>query len=80
MDGIEMSDDKKPSREALLRYSTLVLEYVGNLDPDWKNRIQITREERGYDDLQVLGSYVAGVLQFGNHLVFIDHPAFLPKK
>jgi hypothetical protein len=53
-----------------------VLRYIASNDPSWDARIQITKEERNFDDLQTIAAYVAYVLEQGAHLVVPNHPFF----
>jgi len=58
--------------------ATVVLAYIGQLDPTWAERIQITKSEFRYDDLQCLGAYVANQLEAGLHTVIPRHQFFEP--
>lgn len=60
------------------RAASTVLAYIGDLDPTWAERIQITKSEFHYDDLQCLGAYVANQLEQGLHTVIPRHPFFEP--
>ncbi len=65
-------------RNKALKAATTLLEYIGGLDPTWAERIQITRSEYHYDDLQTAGSYIANQLEAGAHTVLPRHPFFEP--
>lgn len=60
------------------RAAATVLAYLGKLDSQWAERIQITKDEFHYDDLQTLGCYVANQLEQGLHTVIPRHPFFEP--
>ena len=61
-----------------LRAASTVLAYISSLDPTWASRIQITKDEFSYDDLQCVGAYVANQLEQGLHTVIPRHPFFEP--
>lgn len=61
-----------------LKAAGIVLAYLGDLDPTWAERIQITKSEFNYDDLQCVGAYCANQLESGMHTVIPRHPFFEP--
>ena len=61
-----------------LKAASTVLAYIGSLDPTWAERIQITKDEFHYDDLQCVGCYIANQLEAGLHTVIPRHPFFEP--
>ena len=65
-------------RNKALKAATILLEYVGSLDPTFAERIQITKDEFHYDDLQTAGAYIADQLEAGRHTVIPRHPFFEP--
>jgi hypothetical protein len=71
---MELLMDKARANKA----AGVVLEYIGTLDPTWAERIQITKDEFQYDDLQCVGAYVANQLDAGLHTVIPRHPFFEP--
>ena len=62
----------------VLKAASVVLAYMGSLDPTWAERIKITKDEFGYDDLQTCGAYIANQLEQGLHTVIPRHPFFEP--
>jgi hypothetical protein len=64
------------TRDGLNAMAHELLKYIGQLDPTWENRIEITKTERGLDDLQCLGAYVVKVLEAGEHMIVAEHPFF----
>lgn len=71
-----MAKTKNDKREHLNILAGQLLRYFSTLDPSWEARIQITKEERNFDDLQCLGAYVARILEQGEHLSIPNHPFF----
>ena len=61
-----------------LRAATTLLEYISSLDPTFAERIQITKDEFHYDDLQTAGAYIANELEAGRHTLVPRHPFFEP--
>lgn len=64
-----MAKSKKYDREFLLHCASEVLEWVGLQDPMYAERIDITRSEYKLDDLQIVATYCARVLDLGEHMV-----------
>lgn len=65
-------------RAKALKAATTLLEYIGGMDPTWADRIQITKSEFHYDDLQTAGAYIANALEAGAHTIIPRHPFFEP--
>lgn len=56
----------------------IVMRQVSNLDPRWARMIEAARIETGRADWQLLGAWIARVLENGNHINAPDHPYFRP--
>lgn len=52
-----------------------VLAWIGSLDPDWAQRIEIMKSERGFDDKTILASLCAHVLENNLHMTLPAHEA-----
>ena len=70
--------EKKFDREFLLACSTEVLSWIGLQDPMFLDRIDITRTEYQLDDLQILASYCARVLDLGEHMYYCEREFMKP--
>jgi len=66
------------SNENLKKAATFLLKYISDLAPEYEERIGILKTERGFDDLQAIGSMVCIVLDRAEHLSIPTHPAFQP--
>lgn len=55
---------------------TAFLNHVAQLDPLWDQRIKLTREETGRNDLQIVTAWIGHVLDTGSHMLHPPHPYF----
>lgn len=62
----------------LEKAAKFLLAHIGSLDPTWKSRLEILKSERGFTDVQALGSMVGYALERGEHLLCPTHPYFEP--
>jgi len=69
---------RKFDRELLLDCASELLSYLSLQDPAYADRIEITKSERGYDNLQCALSYMAGVLDRGDHMYFAEYEFMQP--
>ena len=69
---------KKFDRDLLLDCATELLDYLALQDPMYGERIQITKDERGYDNLQIALQYMSRVLDLGEHMVFVEREFMNP--
>ena len=55
-----------------------ILEWVGGIDPSWKERLQVMQDERQLTPMQALGACVAYVLENSLQMVVVTNDAFEP--
>lgn len=56
----------------------MVLDDIGQMYPDWADRIRIGRSERDFTARQFAGCMIAYMLEHGLHLSVVPHPLFQP--
>jgi len=54
----------------------IILMWLGSLDTRWATNIQVAREERHWNDLQIIGQLASYTLDQNAHLIVPQHPAF----
>jgi hypothetical protein len=57
--------------------ATRVLAWLSAIDPTWADRLRVLKEERGFTELQALGSCIAWVCDNEQHMVIPNRDEFL---
>jgi hypothetical protein len=64
------------NNENLRKAAKFLATYIASLSPEYGDRLQILKDERGFDDLQALGSIVCASLDRGEHMLIPSHSLF----
>jgi hypothetical protein len=57
----------------LEKAAKFIVTYIASLAPEYGDRLQIVKDERGFTDLQALGSIVCASLDKGDHMQHVYH-------